>query len=645
MTDRPIARRLTRRQFLYGGVVVGGMFALQACGGTTSTPAPAVPTTAPQPAQIPTVALNQPAATAARPATSAAAASSVPSVAASVAAVSAPAARTNVARDKTLIIGFEGGPVQAPEQGNPYVLAARLSQGLHQAVIESLYYLNYENGQVIPWLAESHQFNADFTQVDIKLRAGVEWSDGQPFTADDVAFTVNLLRDNATLNYGPEMQRFVKEATAVDKLTARITLKEAYPRFMFNNFSVHIWGAVRILPKHIWNGQNPLTFTFFDLAKGWPVFTGPYRMVKASSNEFVYDRRDDWWAVKTGFKPLPAPERIVFLEAGADDRKAAALEANDVDGQPSLTIDAFSKVKERNPKAVAWLDKSPYAWIDPCPGTLGFQTETPPWDNVDLRWAVSLGIDRKKYADAVGFGTGLPARYNFPFYAPLEALLNENNDLFDKYNTLEYNPQKAMQRIEKAGYTKGGNGMYQKDGKTLQANLLVPIESLTLPGISLLATNLKAIGIDAVPQGLASTQWTDKRNRGNFEIETGQVACGSVVDPFAELNLFHSQWIKPQGEIRGNNYWGYKNPEYDTVVDKIRLLPPGDAGIKPLFRQALEMRLRDLPHFAIAQQYRVVPFSSKYWTNWPSAQNNYIHPPNWWMTTLLAITSLKPATA
>ena len=645
MTDRPIAQRLTRRQFLYGGVIVGGMFALQACGGTATTPVPAGPTTAPQPAQIPTVALNQSAATAARTATSAAAASSVPSVAASAAAVSAPAARANVAREKTLIIGFEGGPVQAPEQGNPYVLGARLSQGLHQSVIESLYYLNYESGQVIPWLAESHQFNADFTQVDIKLRQGVEWSDGQPFTAEDVAYTINMLRDNPTLDYGPQMQQYVKEATAPDRLTARIVLKTSYPRFVFNNFSVHIWGAVRILPKHIWSGQNPMTFTNFDLAKGWPVFTGPYRMVKASSNEFVYDRRDDWWGAKTGFKPLPAPERIVFLEAGADDKKAAALEANDVDGQPSLTISSFGKVKERNAKAIAWLDQAPYAWIDPCPGTLGFQTETPPWDNVDLRWAVSLGLDRKKYADAVGFGTGLPARYNFPFYAPLEALLNENNDLFEKYNTLEYNPQKAMQRIEKAGYTKGGNGIYQKDGKPLQANLLVPVESLNLPGISLIATNLKAIGIDASPQGLASTQWTDKRNRSNFEIETGQVACGSVVDPFAELNLFHSQWVKPIGEIRSSNFVGYKNPEYDTVVDKIRLLQPGDAAIKPLFRQALEMRLRDLPHFAIAQQYRVVPFSSKYWTNWPSAQNNYIHPPNWWMTTLLAITSLKPATA
>ncbi len=519
----------------------------------------------------------------------------------------------------------------------------RLSQGLHQSVIESFYYLNYENGQVIPWLAESHQFNGDFTQVDVKLRRGVEWSDGQPFTAEDVAFTINLLRDNPTLGYGPEMQRYVREATALDPLTARIALKEPYPRFIFNNFSVHIWGAVRILPKHIWQGQNPMTFTFFDLAKGWPVFTGPYRMVKATGNEFVYDRRDNWWGAKTGFRSLPAPERLVFVEAGTDDKKAAALQANDVDGQPSLTVDAFAKVKDRNPNAIAWLDKQPYAWIDPCPGCFGFQNETPPWDNPDLRWAVSLGIDRKKYADAVGFGTGLPARYNFPFYAPLEGLLNENSDLFERYNTLEYSPQKAMQRIEKAGYTKGGGGIYQKDGQPLKANILVTTESLSLPGVSLLVSNLKAIGIDAAPTGLASTQWTDKRNRADFEIEAAFVACGSVVDPFAELNLFHSQWIKPKGEIRGNNIWGYKNAEYDAVVDKIRLLQPGDAGIKPLFRQALEMRLRDLPHFAIAQQYRVVPFSTKYWTNWPTAQNNYIHPPNLWMTTLQVILNLKPA--
>ena len=551
-------------------------------------------------------------------------------------------------REKTLIIGFEGGVIEAPELHNPYAPGAPLSQGNHQLMIESLYYLNYETGQAMPWQAESHQFNADYTQVDITLRKGVAWADGKPFTADDVVFTINLLRDNTTLSYGPEMQRWVKEAKILDEgsanpLQVRVTLTGPYPRFIFNNFTVHIWGAVRILPKHIWQGQDPLKFTNYDPTKGWPVWTGPYRIVKASPSEFDFDRRDDWWAAKTGFAPLPAPERVVMIEAGTDDKKAATLQANDVDGHPSLRIDTFLKVKQQNAQAIGWLDQPPYSWIDPCPVTLGFNTQVPPWDNPTMRWAVNLAIDKKKLGDASGFGFGLPARYNFPFYTPLEAMLNDNKDLFDKYNVLEFNPQKAMQMIEGAGYKKGSDGVYAKGGNRLTANILVKSAALTLPSVSLIVSFFKGVGIDTTPQGLADTQYFDKRNRADYEIETTHVACGSVVDPFAEVNLFHSQWILPKGQIRSNNIWGYKNPDYDKQVDKIGSVAPGDPSIKPAFRQALEYRLRDLPLIALDQQYRVVPYTTKYWTNWPTSKNDYIHPPNWWMTFLIPLTKIKPA--
>jgi peptide/nickel transport system substrate-binding protein len=635
----------------------GATLLLQACGGG----APAPPTAAPAPAQpqaIPTPTKEQAAAaspTAAVTATTAPAATQVPvATTAPTVAVSpttasqAQAARTNVPRNQTLIIGYEGGVVEAPELHNPYAPGAPLSQGNHQLMIESLYYLNYETGQAMPWQAESHQFNADYTQVDIKLRDGVEWSDGTPFTANDVVFTLQTLHDNPTLGYGPEMGRWIKDVSVLDSdsskpLKVRVNLTGPYPRFIFNNFTVHIWGAVRILPQHIWKGQDPLKFTNYDPAKGWPVWTGPYRLVKAGPSEFDFDRRDDWWAAKIGFAPLPAPLRVVMVEAGTDDKKAAAIQNNDVDGEPSLQIDSFLKVKQQNAQAIGWLDQPPYSWIDPCPATLGFNNEVAPWDNPTMRWAVNLAIDKKKLGDAFGFGYGLPARYNFPFYTPLEAMLNDNNDLFQKYNVLEYNPQKAMQMIEGVGYKKGNDGVYAKDGKRLTANILVKSEMLTLPSVSLITSFFKGIGIDATPQGLADTQYFDKRNRADYEIETTHVACGSVVDPFAEVNLFHSQWIMPKGQIRSNNIWGYKNPDYDKQVDKIGAVAPGDPSIKPAFRQALEYRLRDLPMIALDQQYRVVPYTTKYWTNWPTVKNDYIHPPNWWMTFLIPLTKIKPA--
>ena len=68
---------------------------------------------------------------------------------------------------------------------------------------------------------------------------------------------------------------------------------------------MRIWGAVRIVPKHIWEGQDPETFTNFDLAKGWPVWTGPYKMIKASADRIRFDLDPNWWGAKTGFQSLP----------------------------------------------------------------------------------------------------------------------------------------------------------------------------------------------------------------------------------------------------------------------------------------------------------------------------------------------------
>lgn len=579
---------------------------------------------------------------AAAPTTGGEEATEVPAAEEPQAAATSPAQQ--VPREQTLIIGFEGEAVAAPEVANPYSPGSRINQGYHQVMIESLYYLNYQTGEAIPWLAAGpEQWNDDFTEVTIPIRDGVEWSDGTPFTAEDIAFTLNMLKENPTLSYGATMEQWLEEATAVDDLTARLTLTEPNPRFIYENFTVRIWGAVRILPKHIWEGQDPNTFTNFDMDRGWPIWTGPYRLVKASPTEFVYDRREDWWAAATGFAELPAPRRVVFVEAGPDEKKAATLTANEVDGHPSLQIDTFLTVKERNPNAIGWTTDEPHAWIDPCPGMLGFNCTMEPWNDPEMRWAVAYALDHQKIADAGSGGFGTPAKYNFPAYPALQSWLEENQDLVDQYDVTRFDLDQAKQIFESKGYTLGGNGFYAKDGQPLQVDVMVKSASTIMP--PLLISMLQAAGIDAAPKGLASAQYYDNRNRGDFEIEATHVACGSVVEPYAELNLLHSRWIRPPGEIRSNNVWGWSNPDYDQIVDAIGDLPPGAPEEHDLFRQALELRLQEIPIIPLSQQKRIVPYSTKYWTNWPTEDNDYFHPPNWWMCFLMPVLNIQPASA
>jgi peptide/nickel transport system substrate-binding protein len=550
-----------------------------------------------------------------------------------------------VGREGTLIIGFEGGPVQAPELANPYTPGARINQGYHQAMIESLWYLNYQTGETIPWLAavplEELEWGEDYTQVDVPIREGIEWNDGEPFTADDVAWTLSMVKENPTLSYGPAMEQWLETAAAIDELTFRLTLTEPNPRFLYDNFTVRIWGAVRILPRHIWEGQDPTTFTNFDVDKGWPVFTGPYRLVNASASEFVYERRDDWWAAKTGFHELPGARKLVFTEAGQDERKAAMLEANEVDSEPSMSADTFLSLKEKNPNAIAWQEEAPHGWPAPCPRMMGFNCQVPPWDDPDMRWAVAYAIDHVKYTEVVSRGFGLPARYTLPVYPGIQDFVKENEDLLEMYDVTTYDLDRAKELIESKGYEMGSDGVYEKDGERLSVDILVKSANEVDP--PLLVSYLKEAGIDAVPKGLANAQYHDNRRRGQFGMEATHVLCGSVADPFAELNQFHSRWIEPEGEVRSANYWGFANEEYDAIVEEVERTPPGDERIHELYRQAMEIKLRELPVLPLWHGFRIVPHSTKYWTNWPTKDNDYFMPVNWWDSCEIIIVNVRPA--
>ena len=182
----------------------------------------------------------------------------------------------NVPRSRTLIMDCpEGntcaGQIQDYNTFNPFIPGGISRIGFN-FLYEPLYFFNAyeEDSELIPWIAESHAFNEEYTEITVKIRPGVEWSDGHPWTAHDFAFTVNMLKDNAPqLMHSTDMATWVKEAVALDSLTAHIALKAPNPRFLFSYF-VHTGDqGVPIVPKHIWEGQDPTTFANFDLQKGW----------------------------------------------------------------------------------------------------------------------------------------------------------------------------------------------------------------------------------------------------------------------------------------------------------------------------------------------------------------------------------------
>ena len=311
--DRIVNRRLFLRVALLGGT------AALAAACAPAAP-PAAPTTAP--AGAPTTA------PAAKPTTApAAAAAAQPTTA--PAAQAAPAQPGPVPRNKQLIMMWDGkaGKFTDFELWNPFAPDANHQNGpglFH----EPLYFYSGFANKEIPWLAESYEYAPDFKTLTIKTRSGVTWSDGQPFSARDVAFTINESAKQGTkIKFGADVATFVQEASARDDNTVLVNFKVPAPKFMYQ-MMYKFDNGLYMVPQHIYSQSSDWSkFTNFDIANGLPVTTGPWKLVASSADQKIIDRRDDWWAVKAGLvKSMPAVQRIVYLPFPGETQTAQALQ-------------------------------------------------------------------------------------------------------------------------------------------------------------------------------------------------------------------------------------------------------------------------------------------------------------------------------
>ena len=146
----------------------------------------------------------------------------------------------------------------------------------------------------------------------MRIRQGVKWSDGTPWSAHDLAYSVETLRTNAPeLAFSTDIQTWVERVEVEDELTVKFVLTQPNPRFVFNYLTHCFFNGIAVVPKHIWEGEDPKTFT--NCCEGGnPVVSAPYRLSLSMPQQRIFVRRDDWWAAEIGFHPLPEVERLIF---------------------------------------------------------------------------------------------------------------------------------------------------------------------------------------------------------------------------------------------------------------------------------------------------------------------------------------------
>jgi len=558
------------------------------------------------------------------------------------AAFSFGASAQDVAREDTVIfdVGGSGGAVANFDQMNYLLPDNRRSAGLHQTVLEPLFILNYETGEIMPWLAESMSSNETLDVWTLNLREGAEWADGEAFDADDVIYTIELLLNDETgsLSYASNVQTWVESVEAIDPLTVQFNLTAPNPRFQLDNFSVRIWGGINILPEHVWNSPDvdPYTWKYFDLEKGYPLGTGPYVLTAANETSWVYDRNDDWWGAKTGVFKLPEPKRAQWIITGNDTIRTTMIVNNDVDTLGGVSFGAFEAMQTQNDKIFAWIDGMPWIWLDPCPRSLSFQTQSEPWNNPELRWAINHLIDRDQIVEVAYEGVTIPSRTLYVEYGAMFPYIDAIEDA-GKTLSASADHDAAAALLEKNGYTRNDDGLWvDADGQQLSLSIEVSeslIEHRRLT--QSVAEQLRQAGVDASASVVASSTWSDNKRFGNYEGTMDWDACGSINEPWASLDRFSSRHWVPVGDAASNNHvrWdGPNNDAYSEIVAELGSLPLDHDGLVDLVVAAYAYIYDDLPFIPLVQASQMVPFNGTYWEGWPTAENNFNHPANWWQS-------------
>jgi len=479
---------------------------------------------------------------------------------------------------------------------NPY--NGHPNAGLLGLVYETLYFVNVNDASFTPMLASSYKWNSDNTQVTFTIRPNVKWSDGQAFTADDVAFTFNTMKQYPAAD-GLGVWSFLSSVTAPDANTVVMTFQKAYPPVLVN-----IAGHVYIIPKHIFASVGDPTKYLTDK----PVGTGPFTLTKYQPDLAVYDKNSNYWQADK----LKVDE-VRFPEYKDNSTMQLALPKGEVDWAgyftPTLQQDFVAKDPAHNHlfmDAVNLYSICPNQKDPLIGGTAG----------QPVRLALSTALDRAAIAAQATAGLEPPGSLT-------GLILPTAKDWLDpQYASLPTTADtaKAEKYLTDAGFTKGSDGIYQKNGKRLSLTLRsVDSYSDWNAAAKLIADQAKAVGIEIKNVTVGEDNYYTLRTDGKYDYQL--MFCGMVGGP-TPYYLFNQYLNSAQIGAGKFNFVAWNDPTTDKYLSQYASTSDPAAqkqailGIEKVF-------VENQPFIPLWTGADYDEYSTKNFTGWPDANNPY----------------------
>jgi peptide/nickel transport system substrate-binding protein len=433
------------------------------------------------------------------------------------------------------ILGYSDAinPILAP----PMVQANPVDQDLTALVFDGLTALD-ASGQVSPALALDWEVSEDGIIYEFHLRQGVTWHDGAPFTAADVAFTVQAMQDP---NYqGDAALHELWRTVTVDKLddhTVRFTLQQPFPSFL-------LYTTIGLLPAHLLGNVPAADLPGHDFSTELPIGTGRFMAESVSADQVVLAANPDYWGSK------PHVDKIAFWLYGNEEGLLADYERGEIHAFHPSRIQDLPMLIEMPGLQLFSAQAAGYGIA-----YLNLQRDSVPFfQEKEVRQALLYALDRQLLIDQVLGGQGLVA----------DSPILPNTWAYDPSVRLyRYDPERAIGLLDASGWVdSNGDRIRDKGDIDLAFDLLTSDEPVMVQMAEALAGQWRAIGVDATVRPVTSESAAQFVRDRTFDAALTEIGLTADPDPYP---LWHSTQA-----ASGQNFAGFINQDADLVMEEGR---------------------------------------------------------------------------
>jgi len=514
-----------------------------------------------------------------------------------VAACGSGSGTSQSANSGVLNIGMPNGP--QTENHNPFIISSAASSlGYRRVVYEPLVMTNAvkptEPGK--PWLATKWEWSTDYRSLTLTIRDGVKWSDGQPMSAADVAYTFGLLKKTPALNVDAIPFGDISQSGNQVKVTF------AKPQFV-NQVKIL---TIVVVPEHLWSKMSdPATDTVKQ-----PVGTGPYTLKSFTPQTVTMTVRDSYW------QELPKIKELRYTSYTDNNAQTTALANGSAE---------WSFVFIPNPQAV-YVGKDPAHHKLWAPGVLAIHglflnTQNPPFDNPALRRAMAMVINRDDVLNQAESGyfhpkvdnvTGIPTPAGEKFIA----------DSF-KGKTFTVDVEGAKKELTNAGFRLDGNTLMAPSGKPVSITLSNPAGwSDYITCLEIIKDNLSKIGISAKVDKANQDAWTTGIDAGQFEGSMHWTNSGATPYDLYQ-SMMDGALFKPIGTGGVNGNWGrYQNAQATAALEQYANATD-ETSRTTAMNNLQKIMVEQMPVIVTSADNAGGAYSTKNWVGWPDEQNAY----------------------